>query len=109
MAESSLSGAAASRALFGDRILLVAVGLSALTSIVLGMQFVDTGLAFGLTAVLLLLAAGGYGTCQGVGCQPLCVDVCAGGLCGAAYPAGARHDRISLRRICRACFFAGVP
>jgi len=67
MAEHSTSSAAASRALFGDRILLVAVGLSALTSIVLGMQFVDSGLAFGITAVLLMLAAGGYGMARGSG------------------------------------------
>ena len=67
MAETSTSSAAQSRALFGDRILLVAVSLSALTSIVLGMQFVDTALAFGMTAVLLLLAGAGYALAKGSG------------------------------------------
>jgi methyl-accepting chemotaxis protein len=49
------------RAFLGDKVLLVAIGLSALASIALGMQFVETGLAIGVTVALLLLAAVGYG------------------------------------------------
>ena len=46
-----------SRALLGDRILLLAIGICALASIVLGLQFVDSGLAIGATVVLLLITA----------------------------------------------------
>jgi methyl-accepting chemotaxis protein len=64
MTDSTSSGAAA-RALMGDRVLLVAIGLSALASVALGVQFVDSGMALGITAVLLLLALGGYATARG--------------------------------------------
>ncbi len=48
------------RALLGDKVLLVAIGLSALASVALGMQFVESGLAMGMTLALLVLAAVGY-------------------------------------------------
>ena len=40
------------QALFGDRIVLVGIGISALASLILGLQFVDTPLAVGATLVL---------------------------------------------------------
>lgn len=46
-----------SRALLGDRILLTAIGLSALVSLVLGLQFVESGLAIGVTLALLALTS----------------------------------------------------
>jgi len=59
------SSGVSARALLGDRVLLVAVGLSALASVALGMQFVDSGLALGITAALLLIAGGGYAMARG--------------------------------------------
>jgi methyl-accepting chemotaxis protein len=49
----------------GDKVLLMAIGLSALVSVGLGMQFVESGLAIGATLALLLLAAVGYGSGPG--------------------------------------------
>ena len=66
MTDTTSSGATA-RALLGDRVLLVAIGLSALASIALGIQFVDSGMAMGITAVLLLLAGAGYAMGRGTG------------------------------------------
>ncbi|MDE2419523.1 MAG: chemotaxis protein [Burkholderiales bacterium] len=60
----SSSGVTA-RALLGDRVLLAACGLAALASIALGMQFVDSALPLGITAVLALVAAGGYFLARG--------------------------------------------
>ena len=65
MLEPTPSLAASQRALLGDRVLLVAVGLSALASVALGMQFVDSGLALGMTAALLLVAGIGYTLARG--------------------------------------------
>jgi methyl-accepting chemotaxis protein len=48
----------------GDRVLLLAIGLSALASLVLGSQFVANGLAIGATVVLLLIAAVSYTTAR---------------------------------------------
>ena len=56
------------RALLGDKVLLVAIGLSALASVALGLQFVESGLAIGVTLALLVLAAVGYGS--GPGSRP---------------------------------------
>ena len=53
------------RALLGDRVLLLAVALSALASVVLGMQFVESGLAIGATVALLLIAGLAYGSGPG--------------------------------------------
>lgn len=46
--------------LFGDRVLLVAIGVCALASVVLGLQFVESGLAIGATLVLILIAGAGF-------------------------------------------------
>ncbi|MEY4738270.1 MAG: hypothetical protein RL302_2589 [Pseudomonadota bacterium] len=67
MMDTTPSLAASQRALLGDRVLLVAVGLSALASVALGLQFVDSGLALGMTAALLLLAGVGYALARGTG------------------------------------------
>jgi methyl-accepting chemotaxis protein len=56
------------RALLGDRVLLLAIGVSAVAAVVLGLQFVESGLAIGATLALLLVAAVGYGS--GPGSQP---------------------------------------
>ena len=57
-------------AVFGDRILLLSIGLSALTSLILGFQFIDSALAIGATLVLVVAAGlvyvGGKGTAMGV-------------------------------------------
>jgi methyl-accepting chemotaxis protein len=45
--------------------LLIAIGISALASVALGLQFVDSGLAIGMSVVLLVMAAVGYGMAQG--------------------------------------------
>ena len=55
----------ASLASLGDKILWVAIGLSALGSVVLGQQFVDSGWAMGITLVLLVLAGIGYAVSRG--------------------------------------------
>jgi methyl-accepting chemotaxis protein len=65
MMDTTPSLAASQRALLGDRVLLVAVGLSALASVALGLQFVDSGLALGITAALLLVAGVGYAMARG--------------------------------------------
>ena len=44
-------------ALLGDRVLLVAIALSAVASVILGFQFVDSGLAMGATLALVIVAA----------------------------------------------------
>ena len=54
-----------SRALLGDKILLLAIGLCALTSVALGLQFVESGLAIGLTLALLVIAGIGYASGAG--------------------------------------------
>ncbi len=52
-------------ALLGDKVLMIGIGLSALASVVLGLQFVDSGLAIGASVVLLAIAGLGYATAQG--------------------------------------------
>ena len=54
-----------SRALLGDKVLLLAIGLSALTSVALGLQFVESGLAIGVTLALLVVAGVGYASGAG--------------------------------------------
>ncbi len=56
------------RALLGDRVLLLAIGVGAVAAVALGLQFVESGLAIGATLALLLLAAVGYAS--GPGSQP---------------------------------------
>jgi methyl-accepting chemotaxis protein len=51
---------AAARALLGDQALLAAVCVAAAASIFLGIQFVDSGMAWVATAVLLAIGCGGY-------------------------------------------------
>jgi len=65
MTERSITGSAAALAVLGDRVLLVAIGISALASVALGLQFVDSGLAIGMSVALLAVAAIGYGMAQG--------------------------------------------
>ena len=61
-----LSTPSLSAAVFGDRIVLLAIALSALTSLILGFQFIDSALAIGATLVLVVVAGlvyvGGKGT-----------------------------------------------
>jgi methyl-accepting chemotaxis protein len=45
---------------FGDKLMLLASALAAVTSIILGTQFVQSGLAFGVTAALMGLAVVSY-------------------------------------------------
>ncbi|MDD4943505.1 MAG: chemotaxis protein, partial [Rhodoferax sp.] len=52
-------------ALFGDRIILFGMALSAVAGLVLGFQFVDTSLAIMATAVLALLGGLTYATAKG--------------------------------------------
>ncbi len=52
-------------ALLGDKAILVAIGLSAAAAVVLGFQFVDSGLALTATAVLVALAGFAYATLRG--------------------------------------------
>lgn len=49
----------------GDRVLLLAIGLSAIGSVVLGAQFVEFGLALGVAAALLTIAGVGYAMTKG--------------------------------------------
>ncbi len=65
MSEQKITNGAAARALLGDRVLLVAIGLSAIASVILGLQFVDSGLALGAAAALLVLAGVGYSAGSG--------------------------------------------
>ncbi len=53
------------RALLGDKVLLASIGIAALASIALGVQFVDSGLAIGATVALLLLAGAGFSAARG--------------------------------------------
>jgi methyl-accepting chemotaxis protein len=54
-------------AIFGDKILLSAVGISALASIALGFQFVDTKLAIVVTVLMTLLSVLVFATAKGTG------------------------------------------
>ncbi len=54
-----------SQALLGDRVMLAAIALSAIAAVVLGVQFVDTGLAVGVSLVLLLVAGLVYAAAKG--------------------------------------------
>ena len=49
----------------GDQMVMVAIVVSALTAVVLGSQFVESGLAWGLSAALLLVAGFVYAACRG--------------------------------------------
>ena len=53
------------QALLGDRIMLAAIGLSAVAAVILGASFVESGLAWMASALLLALALGVYATARG--------------------------------------------
>lgn len=53
--------------LFGDKVLMAAIGLSAIATVLLGMQFVDSGLAIGAGLALLFIAGVGYAATRGTG------------------------------------------
>jgi len=63
MTETSPTARAA--AFFGDRILLLAIAISAVAALVLGFQFIDTTLAVGGTVLLSLVAGIVYATAKG--------------------------------------------
>ena len=50
---------------FGDKVLLVAIGISALVSCILGLALVESGLAIGVSLVLLLMAGAGFALLRG--------------------------------------------
>ena len=50
---------------FGDKLMLIACALAAVTSIILGTQFVQSGMAFGITAGLMALAIVSYLSASG--------------------------------------------
>jgi methyl-accepting chemotaxis protein len=52
-------------ALLGDRVLLVAIGISALASVALGVQFVESSLALGASLLLVLVAGVTYAAARG--------------------------------------------
>ena len=54
-------------ALLGAKVLMVGVGLSALTNVVLELQFVESVLAIGATVILLMIAALAYGEISSAG------------------------------------------
>ncbi|MCZ8253158.1 MAG: methyl-accepting chemotaxis protein [Hylemonella sp.] len=62
---SSHSDELSAQALLGDRVLLMSIGLSALAAVILGTSFVEAGLAWGLSALLVGLAMGIYVVCRG--------------------------------------------
>jgi methyl-accepting chemotaxis protein len=53
------------RAVFGDKLLMFTIGLSAIVSIVLGLQFVDSRTAVWGTVLLLALAGAAFGLARG--------------------------------------------
>ena len=53
------------QALLGDKIMLAAIGLSAVAAVILGASFVESGLAWLASAVLLAVAAGIFVTARG--------------------------------------------
>ena len=62
---TSSSDELAAQALLGDRVLLAAIGLSAVAALILGSSFIASGLAWGASALLLAAAVGVYVSCQG--------------------------------------------
>jgi len=53
------------QALLGDRVMLAAIGLSAVAAVILGFSFIESGLAWGASALLVLAALGVYATSKG--------------------------------------------
>lgn len=58
-------GETISPAIFGDRIILTVIGISAITSVILGFQFIDAGFAMAATLALVLLAGLVYAVAKG--------------------------------------------
>ncbi len=59
------SSGSSAQALLGDKIMLAAIALSAVASIILGFSFIESGLAWGASALLVLAALGVYATSKG--------------------------------------------
>ena len=51
--------------MLGDRVMLVAIALSAVTAVVLGLRFVDSMLALVASGALVLIVGAAYGVAQG--------------------------------------------
>jgi methyl-accepting chemotaxis protein len=65
MADNNSPQVHLSRASLGDRVLWASIAIAAVASVVLGLQFVDSGTALGVTAALLLLAGLGHAVTKG--------------------------------------------
>ena len=65
MTTQDSEGTASPLAVLGDKVLMVGIGLSAVASVVLGLQFVESGLAIGVTVALLIVAGLAYATSHG--------------------------------------------
>ena len=52
-------------AVLGDKVLITGIGICAIASVILGLQFVDSGLAIGVTVALLVVAGLAYATSHG--------------------------------------------
>ena len=65
MDPTDTSSTARAAALFGDRILLLAIAISAVAALVLGFQFIDTTLAVAGTVLFSLVAGVVYGSAKG--------------------------------------------
>ena len=52
-------------ALLGDRVMLVAIALSAIAAVVLGLRFVDSALALAASGGLVLIAGAAYALARG--------------------------------------------
>ena len=51
--------------IMGDRVMLAAIVISAITSVALGFNFVESGLAWGVSAVLMVVAVIAYASAAG--------------------------------------------
>ena len=65
MADTSVASGPHSQQLLGDRIMMAAIVVSAVAAVVLGASFVESGLAWGLSALLLLVAGAVYASMGG--------------------------------------------
>ncbi len=57
--------AASPAQILGDRVILAAIVISAITAVVLGFNFVESGLAWGISALLMAVAVGAYTSAAG--------------------------------------------
>ncbi len=65
MANEKTSSGLSTLAILGDKTLMVAIGISAIASLVLGFNFVDSGLAIGATLLLLAVTGISYAMTRG--------------------------------------------